>query len=384
MHFGSDLMRAYEKLGMRTRINAAAFGTSGGGSIMFPEVLSAMQEASKSYISIPELLQKAGDRIAQLAGVEACYITNGAAAGVSLSVAACMTGKDDSRVHQLPNTEGMKDEVIVQRMQLNFYELMVRLSGAKIIETGLANRVYPWHIESSINERTAAIVHFPAYSPPTDLPLEQVIEVAHRYSVPVIVDAASEFPPFSVLSEFWELGADLTILSGGKGIRGPQSSGLILGRKDLVEACAMNASPNHGVGRPMKVGKEEIVGLLTAVEMWSDSKFEKKMFDSWQKSSEYMKNCLSEIPGVRAFLGSSPPSSTGNSVRPLGLPYVQVEWDERKITKTIEQVVEELGKGNQIIEVSLGFPDGILLNPATMQPQEEMIVVDRLSEIFAN
>ena len=369
---------------MRTRINAAAFGTRGGGSIMFPEVLSAMQEASKSYISIPELLQKAGDRIAQLAGVEACYITNGAAAGVSLSVAACMTGKDDSRVHQLPNTEGMKDEVIVQRMQLNFYELMVRLSGAKIIETGLANRVYPWHIESSINERTAAIVHFPAYSPPTDLPLEQVIEVAHRYSVPVIVDAASEFPPFSVLSEFWELGADLTILSGGKGIRGPQSSGLILGRKDLVEACAMNASPNHGVGRPMKVGKEEIVGLLTAVEMWSDSKFEKKMFDSWQKSSEYMKNCLSEIPGVRAFLGSSPPSSTGNSVRPLGLPYVQVEWDERKITKTIEQVVEELGKGNQIIEVSLGFPDGILLNPATMQPQEEMIVVDRLSEIFAN
>ena len=246
-------------------------------------------------------------------------------------------------IRDRPNTEGMKDEVIVQRMQLNFYELMVRLSGAKIIETGLANRVYPWHLESSINERTAAIVHFPAYSPPTDLPLEQVIEVAHRYSVPVIVDAASEFPPFSVLSEFWELGADLTILSGGKGIRGPQSSGLILGRKDLVEACAMNASPNHGVGRPMKVGKEEIVGLLTAVEMWSDSKFEKKMFDSWQKSSEYMKNCLSEIPGVRAFLGSSPPSSTGNSVRPLGLPYVQVEWDECKITKTIEQVVEELG-----------------------------------------
>ena len=176
----------------------------------------------------------------------------------------------------------------------------------------------------------------------------------------------------------------MTILSGGKGIRGPQSSGLILGRKDLVEACAMNASPNHGVGRPMKVGKEEIVGLLTAVEMWSDSKFEKKMFDSWQKSSEYMKNCLSEIPGVRAFLGSSPPSSTGNSVRPLGLPYVQVEWDECKITKTIEQVVEELGKGNQIIDVSLGFPNGILLNPATMQPQEEMIVVDRLSEIFGN
>ena len=108
------------------------------------------------------------------------------------------------------------------------------------------------------------------------------------------------------------------------------------------------------------------------------------MFDSWQKSSEYMKNSLSEIPGVRACFGSSPPSSSGNSVRPLGLPYVQVEWDERVIMKTIEQVVEELGKGNPIIDVSLGYPNGILLNPGTMQPQEEIIVVDRLSEIFRN
>ncbi len=156
-------------------------------------------------------------------------------------------------------------------MQINFYELMVRLAGAKIVEVGLANRVYPWHLEATLNQQTAAIVHFPAYSPPTDLPVDQVIEIAHEKGVPVIVDAAAEFPPFSVLSRFWKMGADLTVFSGGKGLRGPQSSGLILGRRDLVEACAVNASPNHGVGRPMKLGKEEIVGLLTAVELWSSS-----------------------------------------------------------------------------------------------------------------
>ena len=375
-------MGIYARLGIKTTINAAGNGTSGGGSIMFPEVIAAMNEASESFVSVPELLEAAGNRIAELAGVDACYITNGAAAGVAVSVAACMTGKDDSRVHQLPNTEGMKDEVIVQRMQINFYELMIRLAGAKIVEVGLANRVYPWHLETAINERTAAIVHFPAFSPPNDLPFDQVIEIAHSHGLPVVVDAAAEFPPFSVLSQFWDLGADLTILSGGKGMRGPQSSGLILGRRDLVDACAMNASPNHGVGRPMKVGKEEIVGLLTAVEMWSDEEFEKKMFDGWGKSSAHMIGALSEVPGVRAYLGSYPNSFDGSSVRPDGLPLTQVEWDTEAIPKTAEQVMEELGEGDPIIHVSPASPHGILLNPSTLQQGEERIVADRVSQVL--
>ena len=374
-------MGIYEQLGVRTTINASGNGTAGGGSIMFPEVVAAMKEASESFVNIPELLDKAGNRIAELAGVEACYITNGAAAGVALSVAACMTGKDDSRVHQLPDAAGMKDEVIIQRMQINFYELMVRLAGAQIVEVGLANRVYPWHLESAINEQTAAIVHFRAYSPPTDLPFDQVIEIAHKHGVPVIMDAAGEFPPFSVLSEFWDMGADLTIFSGGKGIRGPQSSGLILGRRDLVDACAMNASPNHGVGRPMKVGKEEIVGLLTAVEMWSDEEFEKKMFDSWDESSAYMRGVLSEVPGVRAYLGPSPPSSTGKATHPDGLPFTHVEWDADAIPKTKEQVMKELKEGDPSIGVS-ATPQGILLNPSTLEPGEERIVSDRVSQVL--
>ena len=374
-------MGVYEELGVRTRINAAANGTSNGGSIMLPEVVVAMQEAGRSYVSIPELLERAGTRIAELAGVEACYITNGAAAGVVLSVAACMTGKSEARAHQLPATMGMKDEVIVQRMQINFYELMIRLSGARIVEIGLANRVYPWHLESAFNQQTAAIVHFPAYSPPTDLPLDQVIGISHEQGVPVIVDAAAEFPPFSVLNRFWKMGADLTVFSGGKGLRGPQSSGLILGRKDLVEACAVNASPNHGVGRPMKVGKEEIVGLLKAVELWSNPEFEKRMFDKWQGLATYMIDALTEIPGVTTYQGVGPASSTGLAVHPDGLPFAHVEWDAEQIPKTTEQVMQELADGDPSITVS-ATPGGILLNPSTLEPGEERIVVGRVSQVL--
>lgn len=375
-------MNVYERLGVKKRINAAANGTSIGGSIMLPEVVAAMQEAGRSHVSIPELLEKAGDRIAQLAGVDACTITNGAAAGVAVSVAACMTGSSNARVHQLPDTSGMKDEVIVQRMQINFYELMIRLTGARIVPVGLANRTYPWHLEAAFTPQTAAVVHFPAYSPPTDLPIDRVVELAHARGVPVIVDAAAEFPPFSILSHYWKLGADLTIVSGGKGLRGPQSSGLILGRKSLVEACVMSGSPNHGVGRPMKVGKEEIAGLLTAVELWSNPEFEGQMFDRWRSRAGSMIEILTRVPGVRARTGDSPSASTGLAVHPDGLPFTRVEWDSEGIGKGVGQVMAELWEGDPGIIVA-ETPSGILLNPATLEPGEAEIVARRVAGVLS-
>ena len=374
-------MGIYERLGVKTTINAASNGTAAGGSIMWPEVVAAMEEASHSFVMIPELLEKAGERVASLAGVEAAYITSGAAAGVAISVAACMTGRDDARVHQLPDTTGMKREVIIQVMQRNFYELMVRLAGGKLVEIGLANRVYPWHLESAINERTAAIVHFCAYAKPTDLPIEEVIEIGHRHGVPVVVDAAADFPPFSVLRRYSDIGADLTIFSGGKGIRGPQSSGLILGRKDLVEACAMNASPNHGVGRPMKVGKEEIAGLVTAVELWANPAFERATLNSWEERTTQMIEALSEVPGIRAYKGPGPDSSTGMAVHPDGVPFAHVEWDRQAVPKTNADVRKELSDGEPAISVA-ATPHGILLNPSTLEPGEERIVVERVSQVL--
>ena len=282
----------------------------------------------------------------------------------------------------MPDTAGMKDEVIVQRMQINFYELMIRLTGARIVPVGLANRTYSWHLEAAFTPRTAAVVHFPAYSPPTDLPIDRVIELAHARGTPVIVDAAAEFPPFSILSHFWKLGADLTIVSGGKGLRGPQSAGLILGRRDLVEACAMNGSPNHGVGRPMKVGKEEIAGLLTAVELWSNPEFERKMFDCYRRRSDTMIEILTQVPGVRAHRGESPPASTGLAVHPDGLPFTLVEWDRERCGKTVGQVMAMLWEGDPSIIVA-ETPSGILLHPATLEPGEAEIVAERVSNVLS-
>ncbi|MYH60843.1 MAG: aminotransferase class V-fold PLP-dependent enzyme [Caldilineaceae bacterium SB0675_bin_29] len=377
-------MGVYEKLGVRTMINAVGNGTAAGGSIMRPEVFAAMEDASRSFVRLPELLQKAGRRVAELAGVEAAFITAGAAAGVTVAVAACMTGKDDAKVHQLPNTDGMKDEVIIQVMQRNYYELMIRLAGARLIEVGLANRTYPWHIEAAINEQTAAIVHFVAYSPPQDLPVENVIEIAHKHGLPVIVDAAAEFPPFSNLRRYADMGADLTIFSGGKGLRGPQSSGLILGREDLIEACTMHSSPNHGVGRPPKVGKEEIIGLVTALELFASEEFSQAELNSYEERTAYIVEALSHTPGIVAYRETAPPSSFSelSGAAPEGVPLAHVEWEEAIIPKSKEEVRQELAEGSPGIMAAFS-PKGISLAPHTMQPGEERIVAERVAQLLS-
>ncbi len=376
-------MGIYEKLGVNTIINAVGNGTAIGGSIMRLEVFAAMEEASRSFVRLPELLDNAGRRVAELAGVEAAYITSGAAAGVTIAVAACMAGSDDAKVHQLPNTDGMKNEVIIQVMQRNYYELMIRLAGAKLIEVGLANHTYPWHVESAINEQTAAIVHFVAYSPSQDLPVESVIEIAHKHGLPVIVDAAAELPPFSNLRRYADMGADLTIFSGGKGLRGPQSSGLILGRKDLVEACAEHASPNHGVGRPMKVGKEEVIGLVTAVELFASEEFAQAELESYEERTAFIVEALSHTPGVVASRDTAPPSflSDLSGAAPEGVPVAQVEWQEATIPKSNEEVRQELAEGSPAIMAALS-QNGIILAPHTLQPGEDRIVAARVAQVL--
>lgn len=373
-------MGVYANLGVRTTINAVGNGTAIGGSIMPPEVMAAMQEASRNFVDLNDLLAKAGQHIADLVGVEACYITSGAAGGVLISIASCMTGKDWAKVHQLPDTKGMKDEVIMQVMQRNFYELMVREAGASLVEIGLANTTYPWHLEAAINEQTAAVIHFVAYSPPSDLPLEEVIRIAHDKGVPVVVDAAAEFPSFSILKQYSDMGADLTIFSGGKGIRGPQSSGLILGRKDLVEACAMNGSPYHGVGRPCKVGKEEIIGLVTAVELFSDPEYERRELEGWHLRTDYIVESLSDLPDVTVRSGF-PKDFAGVQVSPGIVPVTVVEWDNTIISMTKEEVVSALLEGDPGIYVT-NSRDGIVIAPHTLLPNEERIVAERVEAVL--
>ena len=375
-------MRLYDRLGVKTYITCGSNGTANGGSIMFPQVLEAMADASRSFIRLSDLHEKAGRHLAELIGVEAAYITSGAAAGVTLAVAACLTGKDWSKVHRVPDLPGEKPEVVIQVMQRNYYELMIRLAGTKLVEAGLANGTTAWHLESAITARTAAIVHFVAYAPPSDLPLESVIEIAHKRGVPVIVDAAAEFPPFSVLRRYTDMGADLVIFSGGKGIRGPQSSGLILGKRELIEACAMNGSPFHGVGRPMKVGKEEIAGLVTAVELWADPEFEKREIAAWEQRTSTFIELMSSVRGLRVYQGVSPPASSGRALNPSWVPLAHVEWDSATIPLTPQEVVDKLRGGEPAI-IMPALPTGLIFSPQCVEPGDEAIVADRLKAVLS-
>ena len=378
-------MGVYERLGVKPIINAWGNATIRGGSIMPPEVVAAMEEASRSCVSLPKLLEKAGDRVAELAGVDAAFITAGAAAGIAVGVAGCMTGKDYDKMQQLPdNTEGMKDQVIVQTRQCGGYDNMVRLAGAKTVRVGDAGGTSRDDIESAINDQTVAIVHFVAYFKPGDLPVEEVIEIGHRHDVPVIVDAAAEFTTVADLREYADMGADLSIFSGGKGLRGPQSSGLILGRKDLIEACAVNANPNHGIGRPMKVGKEEIVGLVAAVELFANGEFQQAERQAWQERCALMEEAISALPGVRAYTEPASPTwfPERSGVTPEGVPMTHVEWDQGLIAKTAEDVEGEMEEGNPGVKVGT-TSEGITLSPHTLRPGDDAVVVQRVAEVLA-
>ena len=374
-------MGFYQRLGVATYITCGGNGTANGGSIMWPQCLEAMAEASRSFIRLSDLHDKAGRHIAKLVGVEAAYVTSGAAAGVALAVAACLTGKDWAKVHALPGTPSVEPEVIIQVTQRNYYELMIRLAGARLVEVGLANGTAPWHLESAMSVRTTAIVHFVAYSPPTDLSLEKVIGIAHERNVPVIVDAAAEFPPFSSLRRYSDMGADLTVFSGGKAIRGPQSSGLILGRRDLIEACTMNGNPYHGIGRPMKVGKEELAALVTALELWADPEIEKRELSAWDKRTDNFVAALQGVPNVKVFRGPSPPPSSGRAIHPSWFRIAHVEWDRSVIHQSPHEVADELRKGDPGILIP-SIDTGLLFSPQCVEPGDERIVAERLQAVL--
>ena len=251
-------MDIYTQLGIRPIINASATLTKLGGSLMPPEVMEAMAAASRHFVDLNVLQRAVGDRIAALTGNEAAYVSSGAAAGLTLATAACIAGKDPAAIAQMPDLTGLKNEVIIHRTHRNGYDHAVRQAGVRVVEIGSQAGTTAQDLEQAISAQTVAIFWFQgAMTGHGDLPLPEVIRVAKDHDIPVIVDAAAQLPPVSNLWHFTvELGAALVVFSGGKDLRGPQSSGLILGRRDLIEACALNGCPNHSIGRPMKVGKE--------------------------------------------------------------------------------------------------------------------------------
>ena len=298
----SDAEQAYRNLGVTPIINASGSVTRLGGSRTRPEVLEQMAGTARVMVNIDELNRKAGAEIARLVGSEAAMVSSGAAGGLLLQAAACIAGNDPNKMLRLPDTEGMKNEIIMQTMHRFPYDHAYRAVGAKIVEIGNYLFNHPWELEGAINERTAAVAYLCApFTSKRVMPLAQVCEIAHAHDVPVIVDAASMLPPRANLQRYLRDGADMVIFSGGKGVRGPQGTGILCGRADLIDAALANASPAQFIGRSAKVAKEEIVGLVTALSMFVEEDEEAEM--AWYREmAQRVVDSLIEVPGLNITL----------------------------------------------------------------------------------
>jgi len=395
----------YEKIGVRPIINASGPTTRLSGSIMDPEVADAMREASQYCVDIAELQARASQIIAEITGAEAGYVTSGAAAGLLLGTAACVTGPDPGKMNRLPDTEGMKNEVIISRSQRNFYDHAIRSVGVKLVEVGIADRysgagvrdTEAWEIADAITERTAAVCY--VANPRSLPPLEEVVEVARAHVVPVIVDAAGQLPPRSNLQTFISQGADLVAFSGGKAIGGPQGSGILCGRRDLIMCVALQhldmdvlkqlwnppeslidksilpGAPHHGIGRPCKVGKEQIVGLLTALRQFAGAQLDERAA-AWRDRMDELVAAAGEIPGGRFTIDTDS--------RPSEVPMAVLRLDESVVGKTALEAVLELQQGNPSIQAnSARISEGIVLfGPVCLKEGEPARVASRLREIL--
>lgn len=370
-------MDLYDRLGVAKILNAQGYASKVGGSLMEREVLDAMAEAAGSYVDIGELLEKAGGHLARLIGVEAVLIVNSAAAGLAVATAACVAGRDPEKIFRLPDTEGLKNEVIIHRHQRNHYDGCVRQAGVRLVEIGLARDTAPWELETSISDRTAAALYFIGYEGRNTLSLPQVVKIAHSAGVPVIVDAASELPPLSNLRRYLDEGADLVIFSGGKGIRGPQASGLILGRRELVACCALNAFPNQNtIGRAMKVGKEEIAGLVVAVERVLAHDFAADT-EVWDRRVQAVVDALQDIPGVHARRVVDTPED--HELHPVPIPRAWIELPDGETRNT---VIKQLRAGSPAISVRPVGKRVIAIAPEPLQGGQERILAARLREVL--
>jgi uncharacterized pyridoxal phosphate-dependent enzyme len=370
-------MNIYRTLGLRELINAEGTITRLGGCVMDPAVVAAMAAAAQSFVDLNQLLAKAGQHVAGLLGVEAAYITSGAAAGLTLSTAACITDADPAKIRELPDLRTIeKNEVLIQKSHRNGFDHAVRQAGVKVVEFGLIKETYPWEMRAAISEKTAAVVHFLEFENHRNLPLPEVIAIAKEKEIPVIVDAAAELPPAENLSRFFHMGADLTVFSGGKDIGGPQSSGLIVGCADLIACCALNANPNYSIGRAMKVGKEEIAGLVTALELYLQQDFAAEE-QTWEDMVAFMVTALADVPGLCARRVS--PSEPG--VQPNWIPRMYLDWDQEIIPLDRDAVKSRLLQADPGIAVG-ATSTGLFVNPQTLAPGQEQIVARRLRDVL--
>ncbi len=376
-------MGIYDELGVRRLINAMGTVTILGGSLMPEPVVAAMADAARSFVTLRELQDKAGARIAELTGVEAALISSGAAGGITLAAAACITGKDWDKIYRLPDTTGMKNEIVVARSERpNYMYQAAEHVGARLVHVGSADRLTPEDFAAAIGPQTVAVLlivatldHMRERSAAVTATVENVAAVAHKAGVAVLVDAAAELPPRANFRAFLQMGADAVIFSGGKSIRGPQGTGLVLGRRDIIEAAAMNNNPYSAIGRPMKVGKEEIAGLVRAVELFLQQD-EAAEVRGWEAMSRRVAEALAGLRGVRTEIVAE-----GKFARTPLAPVCLVHVDEAAVGLSRDEAAKRLLDGTPSVAVGK-FAGGLIVNPICLQDGEADTVAERLLQVL--
>lgn len=374
----------FERLGLRPVINADARLTVLGGSRMPPEVTAAMTEASQRYVDMHALQRQVGERLATLTRNEAALVTAGAAAGLVLSVLACRNGGDLPRIARgiegrVGDDDGGPDEVVIHRAHRIPYDPAVRLAGGRLVEVGNALQTFPWEFEAALGPRTAAVLYVAgSHLARGALPLAAVIDLASAHEVPVIVDAAAQLPPVSNLWHYTtEQGAALAVFSGGKDFEGPQASGLLVGRTDLIEAARVNAAPNQRLARAMKVGREEMVGLLAAVERYTSLDHDARIAE-WEAIVAGWVRELDAIDGVEAHRDF--PNEAGQPH-----PRAIVRLDPQVHGWTASALRDALWAGDPSIAVALEHPTStISMSPDPLGPGEDTLVLARLGALLAS
>lgn len=375
----------YSRLGVKTVINCRGTWTYLSGSLEFPEVREAQVEAAQYFVNMLDLQRAVGRRLAELTGAESGIVTSGAAGAMAAATAGCMAGTDDKYIWQLPDTTGLKHEVIMVGGRSAF-DSAIRLTGAQLV------LVYsPEELANALNQNTAMI-----YTTDLGDKLQKDLSIAKDHKVPMLLDDAAGIPPVENAKLYARMGIDLYCFSGGKGLQGPQCSGLLLGRKDLIEAALLNSSPREGaVCRPMKVGKEEVIGCLTALETWLKID-DKKLYAEWNDRLDRIRKLVETVEGVRTdtFIPDD-----GNRY-----PTLRIYWDQHSWRYGVADLVQELRAGDPVIEVlgadnpslvkavregrpnrkELKEPDHIELVSMTIRPGEEIVVGRRLRDLLGS
>lgn len=359
----------FEELGVRTFINAAGTYTAMTASLMPKEVVNSIQYATNHFVILDEIQEKVGGRIAQMLRCEDALVSAGAFSAIVYGTAAAMAGKDQKKIAALPdNLTGIKNEVIIQKAHRVGYDRAVRNCGAKLIEVETVEE-----LENAINDKTAMLLFINFSNNDGNIKDQEFVALGKKHGIPTFNDCAADVPPVENLWKYTTMGFDMVAFSGGKGLKGPQSAGLLLGRKDLIEAARMNMPPRANIGRGMKVNKEEVLGMMVALELYLAKDHEKE-WKYWESQNAHIQKSVEGIPGITTEIFV--PEIANH------IPSLRVRFDRSKTSHSPKEIKEALSKGRPSIEVASASEEVLNITVWMLKKGEEKVVAKRLSEVL--